>query len=124
MPPTTAAAPKHSHDTANDNIDEFESHTTDTDIEESAPSLRFNVRIDNALLKEIMNFESFKAQHGSTMEAWNKVAAALNAALGFSGSRKASGKNCQSPFKELLKKFKEDEMESLRASGTEEEYSE
>ncbi|KAJ3023211.1 UNVERIFIED_CONTAM: hypothetical protein HDU68_008732 [Siphonaria sp. JEL0065] len=38
--------------------------------------------------------------------------------------KKASTKNCQARFTDLIKKFKQEEMESLRASGTEEEYSE
>ncbi|KAJ3059110.1 hypothetical protein HDU98_004888 [Podochytrium sp. JEL0797] len=42
----------------------------------------------------------------------------------FTGDKKASLANCKKHFTKLVKKFKEQEMESLCASGTDEEFTE
>ncbi|ORY38864.1 hypothetical protein BCR33DRAFT_741354 [Rhizoclosmatium globosum] len=73
-----------------------------------------------------MRVEPFNAGHGTTGEAWERVATNVNTAMGLHNDAdvKATGKNAFERFKELLKKFKADEMESLRDSGTEEEFEE
>ncbi|KAJ3277879.1 hypothetical protein HDU79_002071, partial [Rhizoclosmatium sp. JEL0117] len=74
----------------------------------------------------VTGVEPFSAGHGKTGEAWERVATNVNTAMGLHNDAdvKATGKNAFKRFKELLKKFKADEMESLRASGTEEEFEE
>ncbi|ORY29876.1 hypothetical protein BCR33DRAFT_792788 [Rhizoclosmatium globosum] len=78
------------------------------------------------LLKEVTGVEPFNAGHGKTGEAWERVATNVNTEMGLHNDAnvKATGKNAFKRFKELLKKFKADEMESLQASGTEEEFEE
>ncbi|KAJ3281412.1 hypothetical protein HDU79_010791, partial [Rhizoclosmatium sp. JEL0117] len=83
-----------------------------------------HVRVDIALLKEVLNVEPYKAAHGKTAECWENVATNLNEALSLDGDVCTTKKNAQERFKDLMKKFKADEMEALRASGTEEEFNE
>ncbi|KAJ3009487.1 UNVERIFIED_CONTAM: hypothetical protein HDU68_002645 [Siphonaria sp. JEL0065] len=80
--------------------------------------------MDIALLKEVEQIQPYSAPHGKTAERWEQVTARFNNACAFSDNKEASTKNCQARFTDLVKKFKQEEMESLRASGTEEEYSE
>ncbi|ORY38339.1 hypothetical protein BCR33DRAFT_788923 [Rhizoclosmatium globosum] len=71
-----------------------------------------------------LNVEPYKAAHGKTAECWENVATNLNEALSLDGDVCTTEKNAQERFKDLMKKFKADEMEVLRASGTEEEFNE
>ncbi|KAJ3028475.1 UNVERIFIED_CONTAM: hypothetical protein HDU68_001622 [Siphonaria sp. JEL0065] len=85
---------------------------------------RFNAATDIALLKEIEHIQPYDAPHGQKAERWVEVSSRFNQACDFGGNKTATPKNCQNRFEELIKRFKQDEMDSLRASGTEEEFNE
>ncbi|ETM00102.1 hypothetical protein L917_03142, partial [Phytophthora nicotianae] len=61
------------------------------------------------------------ASHGETLAVWTSVATGLKAAL---TSCTADGKACRSRFNTFLEVFRRDELDSLRASGSAEDYEE
>ncbi|ETN16138.1 hypothetical protein PPTG_06351 [Phytophthora nicotianae INRA-310] len=67
------------------------------------------------------NEDIVPGRHGKTPVAWEKVASGINAAL---PACTADGKVCRRPFGALHDAFRREEKESLRASGTSEEYTE
>ncbi|ETL27789.1 hypothetical protein L916_18730 [Phytophthora nicotianae] len=81
-------------------------------------AFRFLSSSDVFLLKEVA---AHTAAHGETNTAWTNVANGLKNAMSAST---ADGKACRRRFTALLDTFRRVEMESLRASGTAEEYRE
>ncbi|KAI9982484.1 hypothetical protein PInf_008439 [Phytophthora infestans] len=73
------------------------------------------------LLKKTLKHRPWAASHGETLAAWSSVATGLKAAL---TSCTADGKACRRRFNTLLEVFRRDELESLRASGSAEDYEE
>ncbi|KAJ1562580.1 hypothetical protein HK096_007531 [Nowakowskiella sp. JEL0078] len=84
---------------------------------------RFNIAADIALLKEIANIQPFFAAHGQTLKAWTSVAVNLCSSLNLEAET-ITTVNARARFESIYTTFKKDEMESLRASGTEEEFNE
>ncbi|KAH9112348.1 hypothetical protein AeMF1_013307 [Aphanomyces euteiches] len=83
-------------------------------------SFRFKVSYDIDLLKEMELYKPWAASHGSVQATWNTVASSLSEHFG----KKVNALAYQRRFELLLDTFKKDEMKSLRASGTIEEYNE
>ncbi|KAI9338467.1 hypothetical protein BDR26DRAFT_1008173 [Obelidium mucronatum] len=80
------------------------------------------VKVDD-LADLVKALRGFDLKHGRIEEAWDRVAGNVNLMCEFAVSElKATGKNCAHRFKELMKKLKADEMESLRASGMRKKY--
>ena len=90
------------------------------DERKRAAAFGFNPNHDIHLLKEVMQHAPFAAPHGKTREAWEEVANSLTPLL----ARKINHAAVKQQFDHLVKTFHNEEMESLRASGTEEEYDE
>ncbi|ETI33973.1 hypothetical protein L915_18835 [Phytophthora nicotianae] len=84
-------------------------------------AFRFLSSSDVFLLKEVAAHTPWAAAHGETNTAWTNVANGLKNAMSAST---ADGKACRRRFTALLDTFRRVEMESLRASGTAEEYRE
>lgn len=87
---------------------------------ENKKFVRFRPGIDILLLREVLTLRPKKPKD------WEKVLKNLNEGLNIEcpGSAIKALTNCQKRFKDLMKAFKSEEMESLRASGTDEEYRE
>ncbi|KAI9988793.1 hypothetical protein PInf_022377 [Phytophthora infestans] len=84
-------------------------------------AFRFLPSSDVILLKEVIKHTPWAAGHGKTEAAWDKVASGMKAALPLCS---ADGKACRRRFYTLMEVFKREELESLRASGTTEDYEE
>ncbi|EEY57461.1 uncharacterized protein PITG_00010 [Phytophthora infestans T30-4] len=84
-------------------------------------AFRFLPSSDVILLKEVIKHTPWAAGHGKTEAAWGKVASGIKAALPLCT---ADGKACRRRFYTLMEVFKREELESLRASGTTEDYEE
>lgn len=82
---------------------------------------RFAPGADIVLLIEAIKHSPWAAPHGDTTSAWADVASDVSASL---PSCTADGKACRRRFTTLMETFRREEMDSLRASGTVEEYSE
>ncbi|OQR85759.1 hypothetical protein ACHHYP_20550 [Achlya hypogyna] len=82
-------------------------------------AFRFRVVHDVELLQEVANIEPYDAPHGEAKARWSKVAENLCSIHG-AGVLTSSG--CRVRFNDLIDAFKSQQMESLRASGTDEEY--
>ncbi|GMF51004.1 unnamed protein product [Phytophthora fragariaefolia] len=76
---------------------------------------------DVLLLKEALKHTPWAAEHGDTQAAWYRVAIGLRGALPMCT---ADGKACRRRFSTLLDAFRREELQSLRASGTAEDYEE
>ncbi|GMF50357.1 unnamed protein product [Phytophthora fragariaefolia] len=72
-------------------------------------------------MKEIVKHKPWAAAHGETLPAWDKVASGVRDAL---PTCTADGKAYRRQFAMLLDAFRREEMESLRASGTAEDFTE
>ncbi|ETN14304.1 hypothetical protein PPTG_07932 [Phytophthora nicotianae INRA-310] len=84
-------------------------------------AFRFVPSSDILLLKEAVKHRPWAAGHGETQVSWSSVAIGLKTAL---PSCTADGKACRRRFNALLDVFRRDELESLRASGTAEDFEE
>ncbi|KAG3142027.1 hypothetical protein PI126_g15238 [Phytophthora idaei] len=84
-------------------------------------AFRFLPSGDVFLLKEVAVHTPWAAAHGETNMTWTNVANGLKKAT---PSSMADSKACRRRFTVPLDTFRREEMESLRASGTAEEYSE
>ncbi|KAF4031844.1 hypothetical protein GN244_ATG16361 [Phytophthora infestans] len=84
-------------------------------------AFRFLPSSDVILLKEVIKHTPWAAGHGKTEASWGKVASGIKAALPLCT---ADGKACRRRFYTLIKIYKREELESLRASGTTEDYEE
>ena len=73
------------------------------------------------MLKEVQLHLPFTASYGQIKPAWTKVADGFNTAV---GECVIDHRRAQEKFEKLIATWKSDKRESLRASGTEEEYSE
>ncbi|KAF4040641.1 hypothetical protein GN244_ATG07152 [Phytophthora infestans] len=90
-------------------------------ISKRKKAFRFVPSSDIMLLKETLKHRPWAASHGETLSAWSSVATGLKAAL---TSCTADGKACRRRFNTLLEVFRRDVLESLRASGSAEDYEE
>lgn len=73
-------------------------------------------------MQETIKVKPWARARGHLMKAWEEVSSACmkNPRFGC----KTTGKKCQARFRDMVMKYKEDNAESLRRSGTEEEYDE
>ncbi|KAG2783949.1 hypothetical protein PC129_g13845 [Phytophthora cactorum] len=78
---------------------------------------------DVMLLRQVLGDRPFQAQRGKITGAWDALAAKLVADDSFP-RLKLSGKNAQSRFDELVKTRRQENEESMAASGISEEESE
>ncbi|GMF12415.1 unnamed protein product [Phytophthora lilii] len=90
-------------------------------ISKRTKAFRFLPSSDIMLLKEPLKHRPWAASHGETQAAWTSVATGLKAAL---ISCTADGKACRRRFNALLEVFRRNELDSLRASGSAEDYEE
>ncbi len=74
-------------------------------------------------MPQVINHTPYKAPHGKTDAAWISVADALNLHPFFSRA-KVDSTGVRNKFAALVKTFRSEEQQSLRASGTEEEFDE
>ena len=88
-----------------------------------AGCIRFLPAMDIHLLKQVSALAPYEASHGRTLAAWDAVATNLKQ-VDSTSFAKANGRNCKARADLLIAKFKKEEMESLKKSGTEEEYTE
>ena len=100
-----------------------QSETNNTPARSQQRQFRFDVRSDIALLKEVQSILPFQAGHGKVQEAWNDVSQNINSFLD-DNQPKTTGPSCKHHFDDLLEAYRKDNMEALRASGTDEEYDE
>ncbi|KAJ3112781.1 hypothetical protein HK098_007942, partial [Nowakowskiella sp. JEL0407] len=90
-----------------------------------APAYQFNAAAHIALLRECINQKVWNIPHGQSNEVWNRVLSNFHIAI-----RKEKGHeqdettaaNLQKQYNKLLATFKKNQIESLRASGTDEQY--
>ncbi|KAG9403279.1 hypothetical protein AC1031_005925 [Aphanomyces cochlioides] len=82
-------------------------------------AFRFTAASDVDLLEEIICKRPFAADYGQTLQRWEEIAAAMNAMHGEDALTAAS---CRRKFDDLVINFKRETMKSMRASGTEEDY--
>ncbi|KAI8840887.1 hypothetical protein BC829DRAFT_420724 [Chytridium lagenaria] len=91
-------------------------------------SFRFNPSIDVELLKLVLDLQPFAAGYGKVKDKWQAVADGLRAIVtDFGENYKPDSLNpaaARRRFDTLVDSFKKEEMDSLRASGTDEEYEE
>ena len=73
------------------------------------------------MLKEVLNIRPFAAPHGKAKDCWYQIATNM---CSIYGEGAVSDATCKARYYDIMKAFKKDEMESLQASGTEEEYTE
>ncbi|KAJ1566690.1 hypothetical protein HK096_000678 [Nowakowskiella sp. JEL0078] len=85
-------------------------------------AFHFTIAFDIVLLKEVYNIQPFAA-HGKTKTAWTTVLENIVKALQLNPDD-ISPTTAPGQFTALLEAFKKSDMESLRASGTEEDYTE
>ena len=90
-------------------------------VKRRKPTFRFRAGADVDLLKEVMNLQPFDAPHGETASRWEAVA---NNLCSVYGDGSLVPKACRTRFDDLVEAFKTQQMDALRASGTEEEYEE
>ncbi|KAJ1544764.1 hypothetical protein HK405_008402, partial [Cladochytrium tenue] len=88
----------------------------------SKVAYRFDVRSDVLMLRRILDTLPFRAGHGNTMRAWASVAESMNSD-DFGGRPLVDGSSIKRRFDALLESFRRGEMDVLRSSGTEAEYS-
>ncbi|KAI8827921.1 hypothetical protein BJ741DRAFT_444505 [Chytriomyces cf. hyalinus JEL632] len=81
--------------------------------------IHFSAGMDIDLLKEVVNEEPFAASHGAVTGAWATVASNLNTVWG-SGPLccRVTGPMYQKRFKALMDVFCKEELDALKASGT------
>ncbi|OQR84333.1 hypothetical protein ACHHYP_20684 [Achlya hypogyna] len=84
-------------------------------------TFRFRAGADVDLLKEVINIQPFDAPFGETTSRWGTVAVNLSAIY---GEGYVLPKACHTRFGDLVQAFKDQQMDALRASGTDEEYEE
>ncbi|KAG1686709.1 hypothetical protein DVH05_028685 [Phytophthora capsici] len=90
-------------------------------ISKRKKAFNFGPSSDIMLFKEVLKRRPWAASHGETLAAWTSFATRLKAAL---TSCTADGNACRRRFNTLLGVFCRDELESLRASGSAEDYEE
>ncbi|KAI8830976.1 hypothetical protein BC829DRAFT_423334 [Chytridium lagenaria] len=94
----------------------------------SLKNFRFNPSIDVELLKLVLDLQPFAAGYGKVKDKWQAVADGLRAIVtDFGENYKQDSLNpaaARRRFDTLVDSFKKEEMDSLRASGTDEEYEE
>ncbi|KAK6180680.1 hypothetical protein SNE40_008685 [Patella caerulea] len=82
-------------------------------------NVRFWPALDILLLKEVIS------KRPNDSKSWESVAKSVNEVLQIiRPNSQVSVRACRSRKQDLLQKFKKDELSSLRASGTDEEYGE
>ncbi|KAJ3229053.1 hypothetical protein HDU77_001682, partial [Chytriomyces hyalinus] len=86
--------------------------------------VHFCAGMDVDLLKAVVNEEPFAATHGAVTAAWVTVASNLNKIWDLDEASGVTGPMCQKQFKVLVDVFRKEELDALRASGTDKEYSE
>ncbi|XP_064617313.1 uncharacterized protein LOC135481418 [Liolophura sinensis] len=86
----------------------------------STPPLRFYPALDIVLLKEVLAVDPYRLDRNT--EEWEKISTNVNSSL--TGTKKVSVRGCKDGMKTLLKAHRRAEMMSLKASGTDEEYTE
>src|SRR5688572_2964715 len=89
----------------------------------------FRPSTDVILLCQVHADRPFEKNPGRTVaDCWNIVATTLNHTLGFDNEdsqyHQLSGDTCYRRFRELTTKYKSENMEKLKSSGTVEEYEE
>eukprot|EP00644_Phytophthora_capsici_P007430 jgi/Phyca11/112118/e_gw1.21.540.1 len=84
-------------------------------------AFRFVPSSDILLLKEAVKHRPWAAGHGEAQVSWSSVAIGLKTTL---PSCTGDGKACRRRFNALLDVFRRDELESLRASGSAEDFEE
>lgn len=100
---------------------ETQTQTQQTPGESSSSRFNFRPEHDLLLLEETIKVKPFAQPHGKTKEAWLAIARTLNSLESpkFNIDPTRAYKRI---YETLLPKFQAQEMESLKASGTEEEY--
>ncbi|KAJ1526482.1 hypothetical protein HK096_011558 [Nowakowskiella sp. JEL0078] len=83
----------------------------------------FTIAFDIALLKEVYNIQPFTTAYGKTKTAWTTVLENIVKALQLNPDD-ISPTTAPGRFTALLESFKKSDMESLQASGTEDDYTE
>ncbi|KAG9415752.1 hypothetical protein AC1031_000130 [Aphanomyces cochlioides] len=82
---------------------------------------RFKAATDVDVLREVMRIQPFSADYGQTGRRWDELSRCM---CEIHGDGSVNSYSCRRRFEDLLQNFKKDNMASLRASGTEEEYTE
>ncbi|KAJ3117156.1 hypothetical protein HDU96_007819 [Phlyctochytrium bullatum] len=92
----------------------------------TAKTFRFTPASDIALLKIVTYTQPWAAGHGKKASVWSSITDTLQEALKADQPlvEKVKSTAVQRRFEHLVTCFKQEEMESLKASGTEEEYGE
>ena len=80
---------------------------------------RFNAATDVLLLREVTAKNPYAMGYGRVLECWKEISAALNAAGG-----RTAWRACRDRSDKLIEQYKQEDRESLRRSGTAEEYEE
>ncbi|KAI8833071.1 hypothetical protein BJ741DRAFT_579763 [Chytriomyces cf. hyalinus JEL632] len=85
--------------------------------------IHFSAGMDIDLLKEVVNEEPFAASHGAVTGAWATVASNLNTVWDLDHSAAGvTGPMYQKRFKALMDVFCKEELDALKASGTDKKY--
>ncbi|KDO20012.1 hypothetical protein SPRG_14160 [Saprolegnia parasitica CBS 223.65] len=97
-----------------------------TEIEEVATgsnASKFACKHDIAMLRTVNLLEPWAAAHGAVMSTWDAIAESLADASDF-GLKNKKGPALKTRFEIIMNRFKKSEFQSLRKSGTVEEYEE
>ncbi|KAG9397930.1 hypothetical protein AC1031_016348 [Aphanomyces cochlioides] len=82
---------------------------------------RFKASTDVDLLREVMRIQPFAAEYGQTGRRWEQLSVCM---CEIHGEGAVTAYSCRRRFEDLVENFKNETMNSLRASGTDEEYTE
>ncbi|EQC27049.1 hypothetical protein SDRG_15163 [Saprolegnia diclina VS20] len=84
---------------------------------------KFACKHDIVMLRSVGLLEPWAAAHGAVMSTWEAIAESLADASDF-GLKNKKGPALKTRFESIMNKFKKSEFQSLRKSGTVEEYEE